>query len=477
MLGHITLTIPASRSALAMADAVAMRFAEETGVATADAARLQQAVHCLVGFSVEQSYEGRGGGEIAVTLELDATGIRLDVHDRGKPFRRAGGPDGPLPAGLEAAVAIDPETRLINLAQDGKRLTLHVDAEHASAVVPLDDAAADHARLHGSGAGLDDIEIRDASIDDATAISQLLYRNYGLNYVHREMYRPVWIEQAMRDGHMSSTVAYVGDQLVGHHAFLVDGPGEAAESGVAVVAGEYRGLGLFDVMFDQTVARASAAAIPALCARATTAHVYSQRSELKHGYHPIAIELGAAPPAMATGQSATGEASSARAAILAVVKPLGEATPRPARVPAVYADAIHRLAEEAGIAFVDPVGVQPLDLSQEIEYHDDEGNAFLRVSGDGEIGRLERMLWSDAARGAGTIYADLDLSCPCDEALAALRAQGFFLCGFRHFGHAGREWLRLQRLQDAAELEHIALESATAKWLLGEVLADRAAVS
>lgn len=477
MLGRASMTMLATLSSVSLARALATQYAAEARLPEAAAQQMRAGVACLVSFSVEQSYDGRGGGEIEIGFELDAKGVTIDVQDRGKPFRRAGGPDGPLPPGLEAAHAIDSEVRLINLAHEGKRLTMHVDTEHGIAITPVNEAAADDARSRGADAVLEDIEVRDATVEDATAIAQLLYRNYGLNYVHREMYRPVWIEQAMQEGRMSSTVAYAGSGLVGHHAFLVEGPGESAETGVAVVAREYRGLGLFDVMFDRTVGRAIAAGIPALCARATTAHVFSQRSEFKHGYSPIAIELGAAPPAMATGQSASGEESLGRAAALYTVKPLTSTAPRPARVPERYANVIHRLAEEAGIDFVDPAGTEPLDLSQEIEFSDDEGNAYIRVSGGGDRDRLERMLWSDAAREAGTIYADVDLTCACEETLDVLREQGFFLCGFRHFGHAGREWLRLQRLQDPADLDGIALEGETANWLLAQALADRGDVS
>lgn len=477
MPSRVTMTVFATPSAAPLARALATQYAAEAHLPEAAAQQMRAGVACLVYFSVEQSYDGRGGGEIEIGFELDAKGVTIDVKDRGKPFRRAGGPDGPLPPGLEAAHAIDPEMRLINLAHEGKRLTMHIETEHGIAITLLGEAATDDARPRGSDAVLEDIEVRDATIEDATAIAQLLYSNYGLNYVHREMYRPVWIEQAMREGRMSSTVAYVGSQLIGHHAFLVEGAGEAAETGVAVVAREYRGLGLFDVMYGRTVDRAVGAGIPALCARATTAHVFSQRSEFKHGYSPIALELGAAPPAMATGQSASGEESTGRAAALFTIKPLTNTAPRPARVPERYAPVINRLAEEAGIVFEDPAGTEPLDLSQEIEYSDEEGNAYIRVSGGGDRDRLERMLWSDAAREAGTIYADVDLTCACDETLEVLREQGFFLCGFRHFGHAGREWLRLQRLQDDADLVNIALEGETANWLLDQVLADRASVS
>ena len=131
MLGRATLTIPASPSTAVIAEAVATSFADEAGIPAAGVERLQRAIRCLVSFSVEQSYGGDSGGDVEISLELDTEGVVVDVHDWGKPFRRGGGPDGPLPAGLEDAEAVGESVRLINLANDGKRLTLHVATEHA----------------------------------------------------------------------------------------------------------------------------------------------------------------------------------------------------------------------------------------------------------------------------------------------------------------------------------------------------------
>ena len=173
MLGRATLTIPASPSTAVIAEAVATSFADEAGIPAAGVERLQRAIRCLVTFSVEQSYGGESGGDVEVSLELDTEGVVVDVHDWGKPFRRGGGPDGPLPAGLEDAEAVGESVRLINLANDGKRLTLHVATEHAITLSPVIDGAADTARASRSQSA-EGIEIRDATIDDADAISQLM---------------------------------------------------------------------------------------------------------------------------------------------------------------------------------------------------------------------------------------------------------------------------------------------------------------
>ena len=64
-----------------------------------------------------------------------------------------------------------------------------------------------------------------------------------------------------------------------------------------------------------------------------------------------------------------------------------------------------------------------------------------------------------------------------DAALDALRHEGFFLAGLIASGRGGRDWLRLQRPQDTADMDAIHLEGETANWLLDEVLADRESVS
>jgi anti-sigma regulatory factor (Ser/Thr protein kinase)/N-acetylglutamate synthase-like GNAT family acetyltransferase len=475
MLGRATLTLPASPSALVLADTVAAGFAHEAGIAADDVARIQQAVRCLVAFSVEQSYEGRGKGDVELSLELDPAGVQVVVHDWGRPFRVAGGAHGPLPEGLEAAAAIDPEARVINLADQGKRLVLRVPVEHGIAIAPVVDGAADEERAR-SGA-VEDIVIRDATTDDAVAIAQLLYRGYGLGYVHSEFYRPIWIEEAMRDGHVSSTVACVGDEIIGHHALLCSAPGEAAESGVAVIAHEWRGLGLFDRMFDVTVARARRIGLPALFGQATTAHIYSQRSEFKSGYKPSALLIGAAPAVMAQAQADSGATPAGRGALLNSVMPLVEQPTINGAAPERYAKVIKRLATEAGYTITSARGAEPLELTEQLEYSTAGDVAFIYLSGELDASRVERMLWSEEARQAGTLYADIDLSCPNAAALDALRHEGFFLAGLIASGRGGRDWLRLQRPQDTADMDAIHLEGETANWLLEQVLADRDSVS
>lgn len=468
MLGRVTLTVAASEYAAELADAMVDRFASEAGLDADAADRLAQTVQCLVAFSVDRSYEGRGGGDIEVSLELDEGGVLVDVHDWGIPFRRGGG-DEALPPGLEAAVANARDVRLVNLAGDGKRLFAHVDGEHRIAVARVIDGAADPERARRSHAG-DAIEIRDATPDDATGIAQVLFRGYGLGYVHADFYRPSWVEEQLVNGHVSSTVAVAEGEVIGHHAILVAGEGETAESGVAVIAHEWRGLGLFDRMFAQTVERARGIGIPALSGYGTTAHVYSQRSEWRAGYRPVALLLGAIAPQVAALQ---GTEAAGRIGLLLSVLPLADTRAAIAAMPAPYAEVVTRVVTEAGID-VDPAERTPIEeLALSVEANEEVGWATLRVSGDAGVSDLPAALRGQEVRGASVVFADIDLACPSERAVAMLRDEGFYLAGVIPFDRAGRTWLRLQRPQAVMDLDALHIESETGTWLLEQVLVDR----
>lgn len=478
MLGRVSLTLPASASAVPLAEAVAVRLCTEAGVEGDGTERLVAAVRCLVAFSVERSYGGTGGGDVELGLELDERGIAADVHDWGVPMRRAGGPDGPLPEGLEAAEAAGDDVRLINLADDGKRLTLHVPAVHAIPIgARVVDGAADEARSARTGATAE-IAIRDATHGDSTAIAQLLYRGYSFNYRHRDFYTPRWIEAQFDAGHVVSTVAEADGQVIGHHALLLDAPGEAAESGVAVIDRAWRGLGLFDRLFEHTVERARGLGLPALYGRATCAHVYSQRSEFKHGYRETALLLGGSPPAMAQAQTGEADGHTERGANLISYLALGAAAPRAVHLPAPYADDLRRLYGHLGLALGDPdPSAEPCPVPDDVELEGEDGTARLWLSGDHDHHALERVLRGDGGRLADVVYADVDLTVPAGATVEALRESGFFLSGLLHAARGGRDWLRLQRPQAPTQTAGLHLEGDTGQWLLERVLADRATVS
>ena len=483
MSGSIRLSFEASPTVLRLADATTAQFVADAGLAADDAARVQRAVQIFVAFSVHHSYECVTGGEIELRLDLEPNGVKVVVHDWGRPWRRAGGSFGPLPSELAEAAELDPDAQLDNLADEGKLLTLQIacthDANARLASAPIKSGRTPKQLDHHSE---DEVEIRLATPDDADAICGLLYDNYGLDYVHAEFYRPVIIAIGIERGILASTVAYAGDELVGHIALFGSGPmstmgsGEAPEMAAALIAEEWRGLWLYNRLHDFAVANARSLGVSAVFGQSTTAHVVSQRLGVGSGYQFTALMIGGTPPTMAKGQIKRGAQVSARGGLAYAVLPLAASPVLTATLPEHYATVLRRIADEAGYAIIAPDGVDPAGVEDAPIYWKQAGSEFVYVSGPHDLRAVEREFWAEDARRAETLYVDLDLTFDCSAAIEMLRERGFYLSGLIPAGRDGRDWLRMQRPQAAADIDGIRL-LPEARWLLDEVLADRASVT
>ncbi len=483
MSGSIRLSFEASPTVLRLADATTAQFVADAGLAADDAARVQRAVQIFVAFSVHHSYEDVMGGEIELSLDLTPNGVKVVVHDWGRPWRRAGGSFGPLPSELAEAAELDPDAQLDNLADEGKLLTLQIacthDANARLASAPIKPGRTPKQLDHHSE---DEVEIRLATPEDADAICGLLYDNYGLDYVHNEFYRPVIIAIGIERGILASTVAYAGDELVGHIALFGSGPmstmgsGEAPEMAAALIAEEWRGLWLYNRLHDFAVANARSLGVSAVFGQSTTAHVVSQRLGVGSGYQFTALMIGGTPPTMAKGQIKRGAQVLARGGLAYAVLPLAASPVLTATLPEQYATVLRRIADEAGYAIIAPDGVDPAGVEDAPIYWKQAGSEFVYVSGPHDLRAVEREFWAEDARRAETLYVDLDLTFDCSEAIEMLRERGFYLSGLIPAGRDGRDWLRMQRPQAAADIDGIRL-LPEARWLLDEVLADRASVT
>ena len=483
MSGSIRLSFEASPTALQLATATATQFTTNAGLAADDAERVQRAVQIFVAFSVHQSYGDVSGGEIELNLDLVPNGVEVAVHDWGRPWRRAGGPFGPLPPELAEAGGLDPGAQMDNLADEGKLLTLQIPCTHDAnarlATAPTKPARTPKQLDHHSE---DEVEIRLATPEDADAICGLLYDNYGLDYVHNEFYRPVIIAIGIERGVLASTVAYAGDELVGHIALIGAGPmstigsGEAPEMAAALISEEWRGLWLYNRLHDFAVAHARSLGMSAVFGQSTTAHVVSQRLGVGSGYQFTALMIGGTPPTMAKGQTKRGAQVSARGGLAYAVLPLAASPVLRATLPEQYATVLRRIADEAGYAIVAPAGAEPAGVEDAPVYWKQAGSEFVYVSDPHDLRAVEREFWAEDARRSETLYVDLDLAFDCSAVIEMLRERGFYLSGLIPAGRNGRDWLRMQRPQAAADIDGIRL-LPDARWLLDEVLADRASVT
>jgi anti-sigma regulatory factor (Ser/Thr protein kinase)/predicted N-acetyltransferase YhbS len=307
-----SMTVSSDERLRPLAGAFGLEFARAAGVEERDAARLAGLLDEAVRFVRENAYPSDPSGRIEITLEPDEGGVRIALHDWGRPLTSVEDPAAGPPA-LARLHGMVGGLRLINLGADGKRLSFVCEVAHTASVAP---GAAEAPAPTGEAA---QIAVRDGRPEDAEPIAQLLYENYALSYVHPDFYRPLWLREELRAGRVLSAVAVDGDEIVGHHALIPDPDRPAAETGVAVVAAAYRGLGIFGRLSDHTLARARASGLAAVYGRAVTIHPYSQRVELAHGYREAALCLAASPAQVTMRGIATSER---RTALLVSFLPL-----------------------------------------------------------------------------------------------------------------------------------------------------------
>ena len=462
-----SLTVSTDERLLTLVRVCGREFAGVVGLTAGEDERLVAALEQAVNVTRERAYPGDPTGRIEVTLEPAERGIRVAIHDWGRPLISAEGADDLI----ELGDRVD-DLRLINLGADGKRLSFVWRTEHLGDVAVGVSEAPLKAPAQTDAS---DIEVRDAGPDDAEPISQLLYENYALSYVHPDFYRPRWLREELLAGRALSTVAEHGGEVVAHHALLTAPDAPCAETGVAVVAPAYRGLGIFGRLGDRTLARAREAGLHALYGRAVTVHPYSQRAELAHGYREAALCLAGSPGRVKMHGIRSASEPGRRTALMISFLPLRR-EPRRAVLPERYRDRLLETYEHLGLPAPlapDSAAAPGVDVARE----SDAAAAVVGIRGWDDrlaheaIGKIRMLL----AEHVDVIYADLDLAATPDpdRAVDALREQGFSYAGLWLHGPGDHDHLRLQRINSTeVELDGIATASPAGQALVDYVLAD-----
>ena len=466
---HACLTVSSDQRLLSLVSAFGREFAGAAGLPDPESARLVGALDEAVRFVTERAYPGDPTGRIEITLEPAERGIRVSVHDWGRPLTSAEGAAELVDLGAAAE-----DLRLINLGAHGKRLSyiwrtsqeLDVAAGVADAPPPV---------VANADADANEITVRDAQVEDAEPIAQLLYQNYALSYVHPDFYRPRWLREELLTGRVLSSVAVHGTDIVGHHALLLSADAPVAETGVAVVAPAYRGLGVFGRLGKHTLARARAHGLEALYGRAVTVHPYSQRAEIAHGYHETALCLALSPGTMTPRGARTPADGARRTALMISFLPL-ERAPRRVSLPQRYRDRLLETYARLGLETRAPVEPAALDVIG-IERETEAAAAALTIGGwdEGLAAQVTDKVRMLLAEHLDVIYTDLDLEATTDpdSAVQALRHLGFSYAGLRLHGPGNHDHLRLQRLNSPdVELDQISTASPAGHELVRFVLED-----
>lgn len=314
-------------------------------------------------------------------------------------------------------------------------------------------------------------------VDEATAEAVCgLYRAiYGEHFPLRQVYDPQSILETNREGNQVNLVATMAGRVVGQAVAVRSAWNEGLFELVGLmVLPAHRGDG---------VAQALASALidevfPGLdwtvrYTESTTAHVNSQRVDVRLGHSHCALALDIMPPE-AFRHDGVFSASGPVSCLLSFLErqgPQGRTS-----LPLRYGQQLRELAQGFPRSFVDDDGAAQGKTSLEVIPFPEAGTAYLPVTALGEdLGpRLDSFL---AERGAfSSVQLQLPLLRGISSAVEVARKRGFFLGGFLPQWFPEGDGLLLQRT-GRPRWEAIHLLTERAKALAKRVAEDWEALS
>ena len=477
MAGTISLRAPNIGPARQLTASFVESVARLASIGDADAAALIEAATRLVDFVLEHSYLPGVDGEIAVEAHIFDGGVRIDVHDWGLPLELERNPGGAAPLavpGLDLAGLVD-EVSFQSLAQDGKLFSVVKHCAHASPVCVASPLVSDHDD-HEVVSHAEDVVVRSFESGDEESICRLVYRNYANTYGSEFFYVPEKLRERNLSGDVASSVALIDGELVGHHALLREET-PFAETGAAVIHPEYKGLGIYNLIAEHTIAAARANDLPGVWAQAVTIHPYSQKAAHTHGYRATALAVGRARASVrieGNELTRTGKRHAIVVDYLCFDRP-----PRSVFMPESYRDQMR-----ATYANVE------LDASERSHRSNDGAGISAELDAGLNVGTISISRWDDTdfvrafhyllAKHCDMVYADIDLETVdrVDDAVERLNRSGFFYSGVMLVQRDGHDHLRMQyeNTVDADE-DEIVCFSDFAQELRDYVLADRRRVA
>lgn len=244
---------------------------------------LEEAIANVLHYSLTDSVQ-----DITVTGEAQDGELKLSVLDKGLPgdYERILKDEDAL--GLTIMHASVDQVNIKNLGKGGRCQELIKYYISRPDFTKAEDTPAPKA------VSADDIRILPLRKKDAMWVGRALYNEYGFSYNEDMAYYPERLYAASKKGDLYSLVAVNGeDRAVAHLAAWrwPDMPG-IWESGMAVTAPAYRGLGLFNRLMDQLTDYMNTCADCTLHITMTlTTHLYSQLGAYRYGARVFGLSL------------------------------------------------------------------------------------------------------------------------------------------------------------------------------------------
>ena len=476
------LTIPADLCALRMAQAFAREAAALAKLSGDEGERLVLATEEAFTNAIEHAFEPGETGTIELGAEVSDAEFVLSLRDRGLPFDQSLVPEYRPPAGpdvehaslsgvgLHLIRSVVDEVKWINHGVQGKELRLLkrlsrpdiTEQLSGEELVPFpEDAppAPDQKYL-----------IRLFRPEDAMHVSRCAFRTYAYNYSREEIYYPERLIRLHETGAALSVVAFdEKGELAACLALHRTGSPEVAEAGQAMVVPAHRGRGLLEEMSVLLGKEVVLAGVKGISSEPVTTHVLSQKPLGRWGFSPCGVMLASLRPPRGPGR-APEQSGSERRSVLLYFRHLFPAEAALLHVPPHLRGVVDRISAGLGApaSFGDGGDTEaggPGEIDVSFSRTKGTGKISVKRAGSGsavEIRRAARDLTEFA--GAEAIFLDLPLADPlCPELCRVAEEKGFFFSGIGPRFAAGRDILRLQRLNVDIDVTRLQVLSPQAR--------------
>ena len=446
----IVLKIPSRQSYFKLVKDAISDIGDISAFTVQDTEALIEATGELVSNAIEHAYPQRQG-YIEVSIHPFETGVRIDVHDWGIPMSGKKLKSVPLDPnaslGFNRIYALADRFEYKNLGKNGKKFIILKYASHTHKKEKEDAESRNEEGTHTINTEAP-ITVRDFQEGDEEGISHLIYKNYGHSYIKDTFYYPQEIA-AQHSRKFYSVVAESEGRIVGHFAFILLPESTIAEIGIVVVDPLFKGRGIMNRMMDRILQKAREVGLDAVFGEAIMYHVFSQKSNLKHGFSESALMLGKTPVDITIENNELTQMQK-RGAVLIGYK-FFQRYDKSLYLPKVYKKQITKTYENAQIRWKRKKKIKktaPEHLFLHYRFDPPTNIATIRIDHYGKEFKHKFLLLVEQLRAkhCDMIYADISLEeiPQINKVVKILNKRGFFYAGVVFLLHEQKDYLRLQ---------------------------------
>lgn len=386
---------------------------------------------------IEHAYDIDEEGYYNLEIKREPGRFVVTVKDQGIPFNlKLLKQEEPYDLGIKLMRAMADEVNSHYLGKEGKvvELVKYLPSNNIESSGSLDKIVVDETEPTRS----ESVTLRLMRPDETVALARCIYRVYGYSYPHEDIYYPKKFASLIESGLVKSCVAVTDSgEVVGHLGIFLETPEDkVGESALAAVDPRFRGQGLFPRMKKLMMKEACQHKLLGLYSRAVTAHIASQKSNVKMGSKLTGFILAHSPPTAIFKKMETGTDDYRRSVALFYV-PVAEDWGRKVYIPQKHGEILENIYSHLELQrdLIYPISLKiPLESQSQIHSHllPEMGSVFLRVNkfGVNFMDELRLQIQEMLIKGVELIVLNLPLEDPATALLChKVEELGFFFSG------------------------------------------------